>query len=520
MERFRCFESICIDLSNITLLVGENNSGKSSILRSILLMQEGTTAIAADVRAGDLHAKLVISCTDVKDVQRRALPPSLDLDIVLDIITDMPRNSVNSEMSISYDGLRQVIGQFLHREPYNCLTPFLSRRKVPQYSEDVRAGHAQIVGDMTFLAAKLARITNVGYPGHEAYRKSCESILGFMLTAVSSDSGQLPGIFLGDGSKLTVREMGEGVPNIATLLLELATARDKIFIIEEPENDLHPKSLKALLELVISSSEHNQFIISTHSNIVLQYLGAAPNITYYVERSASSIPTSTASRIPDDSQSRLEILRDLGYALSDFDLWDGWLILEESSAERIIRDFLIPIFAPRLANVRTLAASGVDDVEATFHDFHRLVKFTHLEEIYRHNTWIRVDGDDAGKNVVNKLRTSYSTWSDEKFDYFQQGQFEYYYPKIFVNQVEQVLKIHDRKEKRRAKKALLENVISWLREDMGRAELALSESAGEVIDFLQHVERNMTLTRSDWDVDNSAVRNNATANSAAPPSSV
>jgi predicted ATPase len=45
--------------------------------------------------------------------------------------------------------------------------------------------------------------------------------------------------------------------------------------IEEPETDLHPRALHGLLDLIVqSAAEHNnQFVISTHSNIVVRHLG-------------------------------------------------------------------------------------------------------------------------------------------------------------------------------------------------------------------------------------------------------
>jgi len=63
--------------------------------------------------------------------------------------------------------------------------------------------------------------------------------------------------------------MGEGLANIVALLSELAVNSGKLFLIEMPENDLHPQALKALLDLILESSKRNQFIISTHSNIVV-----------------------------------------------------------------------------------------------------------------------------------------------------------------------------------------------------------------------------------------------------------
>ena len=46
---------------------------------------------------------------------------------------------------------------------------------------------------------------------------------------------------------------------------------------------------------------------------------------------------------------REDLLAHLGHELYDYGLYDGWLILEEASAETIIKDYLINWFVPALA---------------------------------------------------------------------------------------------------------------------------------------------------------------------------
>ncbi|WP_028103032.1 AAA family ATPase [Pseudoduganella violaceinigra] len=344
---------------------------------------------------------------------------------------------------------------------------------------------------MAFLTSKLARITVQSCPGHEQYVAASNAILGFVLSAIPSDNGARPGIFLPDDTPLYLEQMGEGVPSIAALLVELVTAKDKIFLIEEPENDLHPSALKALLEMILSGADRNQFIVTTHSNIVVQYLGSGSGSLFEVEQAESAMPTSVVTQVPDTVAARSDVLRKLGYSLSDFDLWDGWLILEESSAERIIRDFLIPYFVPRLTNLRLLSSDGVDNAEPTFAALYRMVLFTHLEEIYRHATWVRLDGDKSGLEVTERLKASFPQAREGQFGNFSQSNFESYYPEHFADRVAVVLGIPDRKEKRIQKRQLLIEVIAWLNEDERRARSALAQSAAEIIEFLAVVNASM-----------------------------
>jgi len=379
-------------------------------------------------------------------------------------------------------------------DPNHFVVPYLSKRKTATYSEDVRHQFAmQVSSNMSNLAAKLARVSNRSFPESDVYAKACESILGFVVTAIPSDNGQRPGVYLPNRDVIHIEQMGEGVPNIVALLVDLALSSGKLFLVEEPENDLHPEALKALLDLMVESSQRNQFVVSTHSNIVVRHLGAVENSrVFHVSASKGQLPTTAkVELVPNTPQARLGVLRELGYAFSDFDLWDGWLIVEESSAERIIRDYLVRWFAPKLSRVRTLSANGTGNVEATFADFDRLMRFAHLEPIYFKAAWVRVDADDSGKAVVEKLRNSYKTWDADHFGCFSKEQFEHYYPAPFAKEVERVLAITNRQQKRVAKRELLEKVRSWLDEDEGRGREALAVSAKDVIDELQRIEAQL-----------------------------
>lgn len=252
--------------------------------------------------------------------------------------------------------------------------------------------------------------------------------------------------------------------------------------------------MKALLDLVIDSAKENQFVVSTHSNVVVRHLGAAEgSLLYHVDAERGTLPPrATVAAVPRIAQARLELLRDLGYTFSDFDLWEGWLILEESSAERIVRDYLVPFFAPMLTRVRALSTGGNSEVEATFADFNRLVRFTHLEDAYRDRTWVIIDGDEDGKRIVERLQGQYTSWQREHFRYLSESQFERYYPTEFADRVDEVLAMKDKRTRRNAKRTLLEDVLVWLDEDPERAKIALGQSASEVISLLQGIEEKLS----------------------------
>lgn len=498
MKNFRSFvDSGDVELTSINVFIGSNNAGKSTVLRGLHYVQDGVdNGRYCDVRVGQSQAEILYQ-VEGADITKGYLCAS-DNGIVSSMRVILTKGAGVSTgwqgQVIKTDGGRVGVNKIPPFEPNHFVVPFLSKRKAVSYIEDVRKEHVQRVDpDVSYLAAKLSRLANPAYPAHEQYSAACRAILGFVVTAIPASSGQLPGVYIDDDETLAIDQMGEGIPNIVQLLVCLVTSKGKLILIEEPENDLHPQALKALLGLVADSAQSNQFVISTHSNIVVQYLCGLPNSSLYKVASDYQVnpPASKISLVAPASEARISVLQELGYAFSDFDLWDGWLILEESSAERVIRDYIIPFFAPRLSRLRTISAGGVDKIEAVLDDFVRLMVFTNLQPVYSGKTWVRVDGDVRGSRVVEELRQKFSGWPARRIECFVEGQFERFYPFVFADEVQKTLAISDRQKKRNAKRELLNDVIKWLEGDLDRARHALQESAASVIEDMKLIESDL-----------------------------
>jgi len=179
----------------------------------------------------------------------------------------------------------------------------------------------------------------------------------------------------------------------------------------------------------------------------------------------------------------------LGYDLSDQDLWDGWIIFEEPSAEHIVRAHLIRWFAPRLLTVRTVAANGTGDVPRAFENLYKLMLFTHLEPRYRGRVRVLVDGDPSGMDTVRKLRDKFPGVPIGTFDHFAMSDFELYYPPEFADRATNALSLSDRSQKREVKKQLLADVLAWIEDHEDEAREKFAASAAEVIEKLRDFEK-------------------------------
>ncbi len=359
---------------------------------------------------------------------------------------------------------------FRNFEKEILIYPYLSKRKVINYSHSIAEGMTDsITGDLSTLYGRIDKLIKPGLSTYEEYVQACTDIFGkdFIIYTKSVGDGKKAGLMISEAESIFIDRMGEGTPQLLGLITYLCFAKDKIFLIEEMENDIHPTALKALLKLIERNSANNQFFISTHSNIVVRYLGSITNSKVFntTFRQESRIPKTTVEEVPNNEHDRLNVLEELGYEPSDYGFWKGYLFLEEASAEAIIREFLIPVFTPKLANViKTFSAKGKDGVLGKFDDFNRLFVFLHLEPTYKNKVWVIIDGGKEEAEIIDKLKSMYvktDGWNEKHFSQFLEHYFEKYYPEKYKDDVKLVLGIADKRARQANKIDLTRKVLGW-----------------------------------------------------------
>jgi predicted ATPase len=484
-----------IQLGQVTLVTGQNNSGKSSLLRALYLLQEGAPFQQEDIRIGQSQVIVELAFDRFSEAPFpgiKGLPERLGTQPG---IIKLTRTIPDRSLTLKINGIDDAIGGSIYsgQEPGNLIFPVLSARRVPFYRQQASSKDAINVSSTdNNLVSRIAPLTSSQIPEAIKFRELCQSVLGINLDVLQGESGQQSlGIQVDRYTTISLEAMGAGLAGALSLLVGMSGASNKIFIIEEPEDDLHPKALKALLDAIAESSVNNQFVISTHSSIVLTRFADLPNLKVLHVKSDMGIPPTSSFTEIQSTDDRIGVLQDLGYGLADLDLGQGWLIFEESSAERLIRQYLGPWFAPGLIKLRTIAAHGVSRVEPLFEDFREMFLFAHLEQLYRHRAWVVVDGDKPGRETVRKLRAAYASWPESHFQHWKHDDFERYYPAEFAERVDTAMKEHDRAKQQEAKKQLLQSVIEWIDKDPGQARKEFEQSASEVIDVLRAIEADL-----------------------------
>jgi predicted ATPase len=494
LTNFRSFESVDIQLSpSINVVIGPNNSGKTTLLNALSILQKPCLWGHDDARIrATTPGKVEITVNPAIEIPGTA--GSLKYDLFrthTDTDHLEARPSAAQTSYAAWSGFEDIDGR-------NVIIPYHSKRKVGGYSEAITLGELQRVpGNLGNLYAKIDQISNPNFqPAHDAYVKACEDILGFRISAVASGAGKKAALTIRNEEHISIDRMGDGTASLLGLIVDLCRVKEKIFLIEEPENDIHPKALKRLLDLIAETSNSNQFVITTHSNIVLKHLGAVAEAKVFsvaMWLSEARIPTSTVRPLATPEERR-EALEDLGYEAFDFDLWDYWIFFEESSAERFVRDFFIPWYCGTIAKkVRTFAARSISQVAPKFADFNQLFVFLHLQQIYKDRVWVVVDAGNEERKIVEKLTEEYgrSGWSRSQFLQLSQHDFEKYYPQRFAADVEKALGETDGQRQRDLKKTLIQYVVKFCTEEPAKAKEEFADSARDVIELLRLIEASI-----------------------------
>jgi predicted ATPase len=499
MYNIRCFEDTgdLIYSRKINLLLGVNNSGKTSLIKGLLAFQglgfqdndfrENSNSIFAELEC--VYDEFTNDNLQIRYGQRGSPNP---LSIRLNYLNEGAVARPPGEVAVGSPN-DQV---FPSLRPHHLFVPFLAKRKTTNLTQQVnRDVQSAVTGTFEYLVSRIDSLANFGHPNHEAFKAAILEVVGVPITTRASQHGKMAGAYINANNFIELSQMGDGITELVALIVELVLEKGKVFVVEEPETSLHPSALKAILNLIKAASEFNQFFITTHSNIVLAELACDSNCEIFkVSRQSSEIgATSIVEKIShDDVESRRALMAELGYELSDFGLFDAWIIFEESSAESIYNQILVPLFAPDLqGRLRSFSAGGAGGVADKFHLFLTLLTFVHLEPVYAGRVWVAADGDQAGLEAIEVVRARFPRIAHDHLINFAEGQFESYYPEQFRLRAEEFPRLENKRARQLAKASLLREVLLWHKANPEQSKAHWEASAAEHIAILRMISESI-----------------------------
>jgi len=328
IENFRGIDALSLDLSDTTVLIGENNSGKTTVLAAIrialselrstrsnvfelydfrlatptsepstsppivftLTFDEGTTGAWPTATTRRLNAAKILQVDVTRNtgkviLQVRATCSStheINVDVAfLDLsgatlpFNDGQLGALQSEVSCFYlSALRDAAKHFDPKGPFwraflkGSVLTAEAKAEIDTKLKEVNELIVQSHKSFADVAAGLQSVQDV-VPMGPGDTVSIEAVPGRVFDMLSKAQ-----VHLGTpaGAKIPVVNHGEGTQSLAVLMLFKAFLQVRrggvpLLALEEPEAHLHPSAVRSLWKVV--QSIPGQKIVSTHSGDIL-----------------------------------------------------------------------------------------------------------------------------------------------------------------------------------------------------------------------------------------------------------
>ncbi len=317
VENFKCLRDVTVDLGPFTVLIGSNDSGKSSILDAIRVIGGTTRVTIAEslvleeesrddpfdevVWMRDTGLAMTLSVTGRTEngadstfeyaLKLRRPAPLFVIDEHLTLGSDHAINTINQPaQSTSLTLLaRQQPAQAHRIRP--VLAALGSSRKYRLDPHALRATNpfkAQPV--LTSAGDNLPEALDALITGprrdaivelEKALHNAVPTLSGVNLRTLNLPGGVGKEIHFNlSGTDVTVRppNVSEGALLLTAFLVLAYGESQNILLIEEPENGLHPTRLQTVIELLRAMStgavgnRPRQVILTTHSPLLLNYV--------------------------------------------------------------------------------------------------------------------------------------------------------------------------------------------------------------------------------------------------------
>ena len=341
IRRFKQLQELTIPLTQLTLLVGANNSGKSSILQAIhfavSLSQSAKLAGGVSWKNDQYELSLnpaQLLYTPIADVMALATGGKLaeakaqqQVEVIL-----RSSNGQNATVAISRGRNRNVaisitgrsLGEQLQdiAKPFSVYAPGLAG--VPKEELYMSAGRVQRIvarGDANLVLRNVLWMLKRNSEQWSRFQDDISAIFpGVSLEVTFNDQTDeyIKAEFSrDDGPMLPLDAAGTSLLQAAQLLSYVALFQPQILVLDEPDSHLHPNNQRRFCRLIADLAESRgfQIVMSTHSRHMLDAL-----------KKTSSLIWINGGKIVEGAESEVaSLLLDLG-ALDSVDYFaDGQL---------------------------------------------------------------------------------------------------------------------------------------------------------------------------------------------------
>lgn len=440
-----------IQTSNMTVLVGKNNEGKSNILRALTLamdimkmyysdprslklpatylkrrtgyvwerdyplsLQErnpnGFSSIELDFElnssdistirnltgirlSGHIPVRVSINHSSVKiDIPKRGTPAFSNVENKLKIIEyvcfKIDFNFIPA-VRTEHDALR-VVESLIEKQ-------LLTLESNPEYIEATHKIECLQQGVLDRISAQLIAPLQEFLPSVRDVQIHLQKDQRRSAFRRSAD------VVIDDGTPTPLQQKGDGIKSLTALaMLNIPTSHDRVSVIaiEEPESHLHPESARQLYETINALSVNHQVVLTTHSPLFVNRSNLKENI---IVDSGKAIPVKKIKEIRDI----------LGTKVSDNLVNAENVLIVEGEDDRIVLEKILPQMSESIKKAIQNRTLIIDDMGGAGNLPYKLSFYRNLQCKYH----VLLDNDDAGRRsgqeaeiqgLLNTRNTTYT----------------------------------------------------------------------------------------------------------------
>ncbi|MBU1214888.1 MAG: AAA family ATPase [Gammaproteobacteria bacterium] len=343
-------------LGKINVVCGRNNSGKSTVLRSILdptLRYLGRSLTSSDVEAicqsimantvfiqngrytgqGKHYHTLIQGVVDERDTWFAGTD-----DFVNMVGERYGTHNVLRGYQFNHGRLTAAVDKIIAPKPINSI--LIPPRRSMEESAGVAFGVKPVSNGQGLLNHLF--YCQAQFEGTAERTLADELLLafesvseGFSYRIVPNSNNVLNLHFVSpNGTIASANQCGQGLQDLMILLFFAISSEFELLLIEEPESHLHPEMQRKLLAY-FEERPNKQYVIATHSNVFLD--------SAYVDRVFQTKYEKAISI--EDQTTRAALLSDLGYQVTDNLISDAVILVEGPTDVPAIETFLMKMGA-------------------------------------------------------------------------------------------------------------------------------------------------------------------------------
>lgn len=297
VQNVRCVRSLDLDLDYLTVIVGRNDTGKSTILECLRDISDLFAEIRSQSSQNRQRGDWLLKYSHYARGADSALDIRFSDNYSCQFEASGPKNDVNRPVS---SFLRSVTFPNGSRHPANKLDPGssklfshrLSRWRDPYRLDPRELRNPSTIGELDSapldfngrgLADVLDRMPHKRYGELlNQFTRRIPHVEEVLREAYQDANGQFQkgskGIYfqLKDGNKIPASQVSDGAMLVlGYLAIFMDVDPQPLILIEEPENGIHPGELKDLLDLIKDmtfNQKRVQVVMTTHSPYLLEYV--------------------------------------------------------------------------------------------------------------------------------------------------------------------------------------------------------------------------------------------------------